>query len=384
MDADSREESVETMKYAVGQPVIGDAEAQAVLATVRSGWLTQGERVRQFEKELADLLHVNDVVVCSSGTAALHLSLAAFGIGPGDEVLVPDVTYVATANAVTYVGATPVLVDIEPTTWNINLDDAEQQVSARTKAILPVHLYGCPCDMDAVLDFAQEHSLVVIEDAAEALGAYWRGVPCGAWGHCGTFSFYANKCITSGGEGGAVTTNDPDIAETLRFLRGQAQSPVRRFWHGEIGFNYRMTDLQAAIGLAQLTQLPTFLAERQRVVNGYRELLRGVITSPTCYRRAAPWLYTGLLPIGHPYYRGVEERMAGRDIEVRPVFVPMHRLPMYARPDAQFPVACLVGDFGVSLPTHPALTDDDVQFIAFSLMDVLGVEQPEEAHAETH
>lgn len=356
------------MKYPIGNPSIGEREIAHVVQTLRDGRLTQGGLVQQFESLLATTLNVKHVVACSSGTAALHLALAAIGIGPGDEVLVPDLTYVATVNAVTYVGATPVLVDVDPRTWNISLEDAERKVSSRTKAVLPVHLYGVPCNMEELLAFAADNAIDIVEDAAEAFGGHWKGDACGTFGLCGTFSFYANKIITTG-EGGAVVTDDDKLADTLRYLRGQAVSPTRRFWHAELGFNYRITDVHAAIGLAQLGQLPEFLRERQRVVEGYEMALSGLMSSPDVLG-TAPWLYTALLPPKKPF-ACVEQRLAERGIETRPVFVPMHRLPMYARPDSQFPVACDIGNRGISLPTYPSLRDEDVQYISDAVLEVI-------------
>lgn len=356
------------MKYSIGNPSIGDQEIVNVVATLRAGRLTQGVTVEKFEYLLADHLQVKHVIACSSGTSALHLALAAMGVGPGDEVLVPDLTYVATVNAVTYVGATPVLVDVDPHTWNISIEDAERKMSPRTRVILPVHLYGVPCDMTELLAFAAEHSLEVVEDAAEALGGYWKGDACGTFGLCGTFSFYANKIITTG-EGGAVVTDDDKLADTLRYLRGQAVSPERRFWHAEIGFNYRMTDIAAAIGLAQLDRFPEFLSQRQRVVNEYRGCLSDVLATPDVIG-TAPWLFTGILPKDVTYGRA-ERCFAAAGVEVRPVFIPMHDLPMYARPATQFPNATHIAKNGISLPTYPELTTKDVHTISKTLVDLL-------------
>jgi len=354
--------------YPVGLPHVGEEEIQCVVAALRAGQLTQGPNVRLFEERFAEYLGAEYAVACSSGTAALHLAFASLGIGPGDEVLVPDVTYVATANAVSYTGASPVLVDVDADTWCISLQDAEQKVSAMTRAILPVHLYGVPCDMGAMHEFAVRYDIDIIEDAAEALGGSWDGHACGTMGLAGTFSFYANKVLTTG-EGGAVVTDDVDFAETLRRLRGQAQSPIRRFWHGELGFNYRLSDIHAAIGLAQLERLPCALERRQHIVEHYRDRLRHVLLSPE-NEGTAPWLYTALLP-SNVSYNVVQTRLARHDIEVRPIFVPMHRLPMYARPDKQFPVSCQVADYGISLPTYPELTVDDVRFISDAVLEAL-------------
>jgi perosamine synthetase len=354
--------------YSVGEPSITALEMQQVAATLGSGRLTQGKTVERFERELADFLEVPHVIACSSGTAALHLALVAAGIGAGDEVLVPDLTFVATANAVSYTGAKPVLVDIDPRSWEIDLNDAGKKVSGRTKAIIPVHLYGIPCDMHSMQHFAELHDLVVIEDAAEAFGTFTQGRACGTHGLCGAFSFYANKVITTG-EGGAVVTHDDELASSLRFFRGQAQSPERRFWHAEIGFNYRMTDVHAAIGVAQMQRINGILDARKRVVSTYYDLLQDALKFPD-FKGVTPWLMTGLLPESALFSR-VEARLESHNIEVRPVFVPMHRLPMYDRPDAQFPRSSYVADNGISLPTYPTLNEEDVAYIASKIIEVL-------------
>lgn len=358
---------LDKVRYPVGLPFIGDLERARVAQTLLDGQLTQGPTVARFEETFAEWLGVRNAVACSSGTAALHLALRALGIGPGDEVLVPDLSFVATANAVVYCGATPVLVDVDAATWNISLTDADRKIGSRTKAIVPVHLYGLPCDMDAMRWFADAHDIAVVEDAAEALGGNWKGQPCGTQSACGTFSFYANKILTTG-EGGAVVTNDDELAASLRLFRGQWQSPNRRYWHAETGFNYRMTDVHASIGLAQFERIDWLLAERLKVVQRYRQLLH-FLESPTSAGQA-PWLFTALLPKGVSFTRAAAGLLA-RGVETRPVFVPMHRLPMFERPDGQFPEACRVSDAGISLPTYPGLTDDDVAFISAAVLEVV-------------
>lgn len=358
---------MDNLRYPIGSPFIGELERSRVAETLSAGRLTQGPTVERFEETLAEYLGVRHVVACSSGTAALHLALRALGVGPGDEVLVPDLSFVATANAVVYCGATPVLVDVEPSTWNISLTDADKKVSARTKAIVAVHLYGLPCDLDALRWFADAHGIEVVEDAAEALGGSWKGQPCGTQSACGTFSFYANKIVTTG-EGGAVVTHDDALAASLRLFRGQGQSPNRRYWHTETGFNYRMSDVHAAIGLAQFERIDWLLAERTKIVQQYRQLL-SFLESPTAVGQA-PWLFTALLPKGISFIR-VAAGLLSRGIETRPIFAPMHRLPMFERPDNQFPEACRISDAGISLPTYPGLTDDDVSFISAAVLEVV-------------
>jgi perosamine synthetase len=278
--------------------------------------------------------------------------------------LVPDLTYVATANAVAYTGANPVLVDVEPSTWNISLIDAEEKISENTAAILPVHVYGNPCDMEEIACFAQKHGLLVIEDAAEALGGTWKGKSCGTLGDCGIFSFYADKIITTA-EGGMVVSNDEAFIAAVRRLRGQGVDLTRgRYWHEEVGFNYRMTEIQAALGLAQLERLQYFLEARATVVALYNAYLFDVMTVPETSSEciAAPWLFSALVP--PTVNRDVlESELLLRGVETRPTFTPLHKLPMYLESDSNFPVSCEIGTYGISLPTHPALMEEDVREI---------------------
>jgi perosamine synthetase len=339
--------------------------------TLAANQLTMGSMVQWFEKMFAAHLNVKHVITCSSGTTALHLALVAAGIGEGDEVLVPNVTYVATANAVTYTGARPVLVDIDPLTWTIDVHDAEAKITSRTRAIIPVHLYGNPCDMDAIRFMAERNGLAVIEDAAEAIGASWRGHKCGTLGLMGCFSFYANKVITTG-EGGAVATNDDVLASKLRLYRGQGQDPTRRYYHPVVGFNYRMTDMQAAIGVAQMHRLPELLKARRVVEGVYYEILENIVGEPLRYPgdcTTAPWLFTFCLD-DEIDREDVMRQLAGRGIETRPTFVPLHRLPPYASAES-FPVSDLAGDQGLSLPTHADMTPEDAAFIANEVREVL-------------
>lgn len=359
------------VRYPVSQPSIGAAERERVDEVLRSGWLTQGRTVEEFERRFADYLNVKHAVACTSGTTALHLALLALGVGPGDEVLVPDLTYVATANAVAYTGAAPVLVDVDPETWNIDLEEAFQHLGPRTRAIMPVHLYGVPCDMDAVREFAAAANLLVIEDAAEALGGFWKFMACGSLGDAGAFSFYGNKVLTTG-EGGMVVTNEDDVAARARLLRGQAQDPHRRYYHPEAGFNYRMTEVQAAIGLAQLGRLDAMLHHRSRLCELYLARLGdyGYASMSSCLHGFAPWLFT-LQMMGAPR-DAMAARLAEVGIETRPAFVPLHRLPMYARPDEEFRMASLVGDTGLSLPTYADLPLEAVAEICDVIVQNVG------------
>jgi perosamine synthetase len=342
------------LKYHVSQPCIGARERRLINETLDANNITQGVMVARLEKDLAAFLKAQHVVVVSNGTTALHLALVALGIGPGDEVLVPDLTFVASANAVHYTGARPVLVDVNQRNWCIDLDDAERKTTERTKAILPVHVYGVPVDMGELVNFVVKHPMLIVEDAAEGLGGTFAGTALGTFGDAGTFSFYGNKVMTTG-EGGAIATDDGILAERLRFLRGQAHDPRRRYYHPEIGFNYRLTDIQAACGVGQVSHLEGMLARRRDLFQVYRERLSDVLVLPEIPEKGvqAPWLFTGILPDG-VVREDVMTALHKAGVETRPTFVPLHEMPMYQQ--GNFPVAALLGRRGITLPTYPDLS----------------------------
>src|SRR6201986_5199804 len=253
----------------ISQPQIGPREKELVLDALDSGWVSWiGKYIDEFEARFARYCGTEYSLAVSNGTTGLHLALAALGVGPGDEVIVPDLTFVASANAVAYTGATPVLADIDPDTLCLDPASVRALISPRTKAIMPVHLYGHPADMDALTEIAGAHGIALIEDAAEAHGAEYKGRRVGGLAKCGVFSFYGNKIITTG-EGGMLTTNDADFYTLARRLRDHAMSPQRRYFHEERGFNYRITNLQAALGVAQLERITDFLARRAESMDWY-------------------------------------------------------------------------------------------------------------------
>ena len=361
------------MKYTIGQPSLGPHECGRVNRVIESGQLTQGPRVQEFERTLAEFLRVPHVVACSSGTTALHLALATLGVGPGDEVLVPDLTFVATANAVAYCGATPVLVDVDPVTWTIDLEEATKRLTSNTCAIIPVSVYGVPCNMLEVLAFADAHCLFVVEDAAEGFGGYVGDAACGTVGDMGTFSFYGNKIVTCG-EGGAVATGSSITDGRLRFLRGQAMDARRRYFHTELGFNYRMTELQAAIGLGQMSHVGEMLHQRFELFTRYRRHLNGlgyIPEAPHTSDTIAPWLFT--MQVDGGIRDALISTLEEYGVETRPTFVPLHRLPMYDMPDSEFPIASIIGETGLSFPTHAKLTVDDVDTICGLVMQAAEV-----------
>ncbi len=354
----------------VYQPSLNGNEKAYVMDCLDSSWISsKGKYINQFEASLAEYVGVKHAASVSNGTVALHLALIALGIGPGDEVIVPTLTYIASVNAIVYTGATPVFVDSLPDTWQVNPADVRRKLTDRTKAILCVHLYGHPCDMDSLLPIAHENDLFVIEDCAESLGSLYKGRHTGSFGDIATFSFYGNKTITTG-EGGMVVTNDETLYDRCLHFKGQGLAKHRQYWHDAVGYNYRMTNICAAIGLAQMEQISGFLARKQEIAQIYREGLKG---SP----------YTFHEPIGdvqHAYWmcsvltadakdrEPVRDHLAKRGIETRPLFYPVHTMPMYSQKFARFNVAENLGWRGMNLPSYPGLLDEDVRYIVDSLL----------------
>ena len=316
----------------VAAPVIGERELGYVTDAVRSGWVSSiGPYIERFERAFAEYVGVSYAVAVSNGTVGLHLALHALGIGPGDEVLVPDLTFVATAHAVLQTGATPVFVDVEPDTWCLDPVAAERAITPCTRAIMPVHLYGHPVDMDAIQRLADNHALFIVEDAAEAPGAEYHGRRVGSIGKVGVFSFYGNKIITTG-EGGMVTTNDAALAGRLRYLKDHGMNPQCRYYHTELAFNYRMTNIQAALGLAQLEQIECFIKQKRRIFHWYAEGLAGVpgitLNAERPGTRNVYWMSSLVLTNDCRITRQeLADGLRLQGIDSRPFFVPMHQLP---------------------------------------------------------
>jgi perosamine synthetase len=343
----------------VSRPSIGPIERACVLAALEECRISGGSGVRRFEQNFADRIGVKHAIATTSGTTALHLALATAGLGPGDDVLVPDLTYISTASAARYTGARVILCDVDETGC-IDPVEVARLTSARTKASMPVHLYG-------KLANVRRMPGLVIEDAAEVLGAPNYQLT----GFAACFSFFGNKVITTG-EGGMVVTNNDGFAEDMRHMRGMATCQVsRRYYHDDIGFNYRMTDLQAALGIAQLDRLPEILSKRRAVCDRYAinlDLHDTIVTASD----DAPWLFTFQLE-PHIDREAVMARLFERGIETRPTFEPLHRLPPFWIPegDKLFPRACAFGDRGLSLPTYPELTSVQVDHISGEVLDAI-------------
>ncbi len=360
------------IKYPVAAPDLSGNEARYVQECVESTWISSaGKFLNQFEAGIAQYTQTQHAIACSNGTVALHLALHVLDLKPGDEVIVPSLTYVASANAVTYCGATVVFADSQPDSWCLCPKSVERMITPRTVGIMPVHLYGHPCDMDELMAIAHKHDLWVIEDCAESLGATYKGKPTGSFGEAGVFSFFGNKTITTG-EGGAIITNDDAYNHRLRHFRGQGMDPNRRYWHTVVGFNYRMTNLAAAIGVAQLERIEDLVGARRRIAQRYTENLstdsRITLQVEKSDVVSSFWMYSVL--VESPAMRdAVMKEMANFGIETRPIFYPVHHFPIYnnARTDRDCPVACDVGLRGISLPSSAYLTDSDIDFIASRL-----------------
>ena len=362
----------------IAHPWFAGNEKKYVNECLDDVWISSaGHFIGDFERAFAERFDVAHAVATNNGTTALHLALVALGIGAGDEVIVPTLTYVASANAVRYCGATPVFVDSEPQTWNLDPAALAAKVTPRTRAIMVVHLYGHPADMDPILELAKKHGLPVVEDAAEALGGRYKNRLVGGIGDAGTFSFFGNKVITTG-EGGMVTTQDGELAKKLRLYRGQGMDAERRYWFPVVGYNYRMTNIEAALGLAQVEKFDDHFAARACVARGYAERLaplRDRIDLPVAQPWAVHsyWIYTIALTSAVRLERDdVIGALAERGVETRPAFYPMHVMPPYREADGTYPVAERLGARGISLPTHALLTDDDLDYIAAALTGVLG------------
>jgi perosamine synthetase len=363
----------------VASPALIGREREYVDDCMRSSWISSaGTYIERFEEAFAAVCGVQHGVACSSGTSAIHLAVKALAAGPGDEVIVPTLTFVASANPVVDCGALPVFVDSERDTWNLDPSRVAEAITPRTVGIVVVHLYGHPTNMGPIMELAERHGLWVVEDAAEAHGAEYMGRMVGSIGHAATFSFYGNKIITTG-EGGMVLTDDDSLAAKMRILRGQGQDPERRYWFGVHGFNYRMTNVAAAIGLAQTERFDWHVERRRENASWYKELLSDnplLDLSPEMdWARSTFWMTSALVSADAACDRdALISTLAAEGIETRPFFHPMHTLPMYrdGAASGDFPVADDLALRGINLPSGALLSRHDVERVCCAISTAVG------------
>ncbi len=352
----------------VSEPSITEREIQYVMDAVRSGWVSSlGEYIDKFEQKFAEFVGTRYAVAVCNGTVALHLALVSLGIKEGDEVIVPDLTFIATANAVVYAGAKPVFADIDPKIWCIDPEDVKKKITKRTKAIIPVHIYGHPADMDEINNIAREYDLYVIEDAAEAHGAEYKGKKVGSLGDIGIFSFYGNKIITTG-EGGMLTMNDEKLCERAKFLRDHAMSKDKRYWHTEIGFNYRMTNIQAALGLAQLERIDELINKKRQIFEWYKEFLSGIegirLNPEKEWAKNVYWMVCLVVEGDFRISRDeLMRRLRDDGVDTRNFFYPISEMPMYGG-RCENKNAKHVSQRGLNLPSGVNLTKEEVMYIS--------------------
>lgn len=348
----------------VYKPKISANAKKYVNECIDSTWISsKGRFVSLFEQGFKDYLGVAAATSVSNGTVALHIALLALGIGEGDEVIVPTLTYVASVNAVRYVGAKPIFVDSDKESWNIDVQKVESLITNKTKAVMAVHLYGNPCEMHKLSQLCKKHGISLIEDAAEALGSMYAGQHMGLVGDIATFSFFGNKTLTTG-EGGMIVSNHVALIEKAAHLKNQGVSMSREYWHDVVGYNYRMTNICAAIGCAQLEELDFILDKKKSIAGWYQAQLQDLpVTFQSVDEEASHsyWMVAVL-------FKTSEERdfvrhfLSSKQIETRPVFYPAHRLPMYYEEKA-FSVADDLSGRGINLPSYPTLTKQDVVMI---------------------
>lgn len=355
-------------KIPIYQPLLGEKEKAYVNDCLDSTWISsRGKYIDLFEQGMAEYTGAKHAIAVFNGTVALHLALAGLEIGPGDEVIVPDFTYVASTNAVLYVGATPVFVDVDAQSWNMDVSQIEGKITPKTKAILYTNVYGTPADYKAMQAIAEKHGIYIVEDSAESLGASLDGQMSGTLGDVSTYSFFGNKTLTTG-EGGMVLTSNDEVAARMRVLKNQGNSPTVRYYHDMLGFNYRMTNIQAAIGLAQLEKLDDILAQKRHIQKYYEERLSGHLT----FQRVASgdvssyWI-VAFLTASQAERDGLIKALESANIETRPFFWPIDQLPFYE--EGHYPVSQDIAFRGLNIPSYPALTDEQLDYICTHILE---------------
>jgi perosamine synthetase len=351
-------------KFPVYQPSLKGNEKKYVDDCLDSTWISsKGKYIKLFEDSFSEFVNINHSAAVSNGTVALHLALLALGIGAGDEVIVPTFTYIASVNAIKYVNAKPVFVDSDPKTWQIDPSKIREKITKKTKTIMAVHIYGHPCDMKEIKKIAEENNLYIIEDCAEAIGSYYDNKHAGNFSDIATFSFFGNKTITTG-EGGMVCTNDKNLHDLVVRLKGQGLATGKEYFHDIVGYNYRMTNICAAIGFAQLERISEILSEKDRVILQYKQALKNVpvsIHQEVGNVKHSYWMFT-ILAASENERNELRFYLAENGIETRPAFHPVHTMPMYIDGNT-YPVAEDLGRRVINLPSYPELNFTDIEFI---------------------
>lgn len=353
------------IKYPVYVPSLDGNEKKYVNDCLDSTWISsKGEYVNRFEKSFSEYLDISYATTVSNGTIAIHLALITLGIGPGDEVIVPTFTYIASVNPIKYCGAEPVFVDSIENTWQMDPEDVIKKITPKTKAIMAVHLYGHPCEIEMLEKIAKEHELFLIEDCAEAFGSKYKDKYVGTFGDMACFSFFGNKTITTG-EGGMLVTNDNTLFDRAVHFKGQGLAKYREYWHDVIGYNFRMTNISAAIGLAQLEQADKIIEKKRGIAKWYVEGLKGL---PIMHHNEVGnvfhtyWMFTILLENADTREE-LKKYLIENGIETRPTFYPIHTMPMYSSKFQKHEVAEKIGWRGMNLPSYPGLEKKDVEII---------------------
>lgn len=366
----------------VNEPLLNGNEKKYLIECIDTGWISsEGPFIKKFEEQFAARVGRKHGIAVCNGTAALDAAIEALGIGPGDEVILPTFTIISCIGQIVRSGAKPVLVDSDPITWNMDINQIEAKITPRTKIIMVVHIFGLPADLDPILDIAQRYGLKVLEDAAQMHGQTYKGKQCGSFGDISTFSFYPNKHITTG-EGGMIVTNDDTLAENSRSLRNLCFQPKKRFVHERLGWNLRMTNMQAALGLAQLERLDEFISKKRAMGHRYTDLLSGLsdVQLPlmrTDYAENIYWVYGLVLDnkLGFDAEEAIK-RLAARGIGSRPFFHPMHQQPVLRKINLftgeSYPVAERISRLGFYIPSGMALTERQIERVVKNVREVLG------------
>ncbi|MCP4971777.1 MAG: DegT/DnrJ/EryC1/StrS family aminotransferase [Arcobacter sp.] len=359
------------MKYKIPvyQPSLDGNEKKYLLECLESTWISsKGRFINSFESEFAKYIGIKSASSVCNGTIALHLALLALGLKNNDEVIVPSFTYIASVNAISYVGATPVFVDILPHNWQLDPDDVIKKITPRTRAIMPVHLYGHPADMYRITEIAKENNLYLIEDCAEAFGSKINNKHVGTFGDISTFSFFGNKTITTG-EGGMVVTDNEELFSRIQKLKNQGNSINQEYWQDIIGHNFRMTNMAAAIGLAQLERADIILKKKRDIANLYKNELAGLpIKFQEEYDNVehSYWMFN-ILVENSTVRKKLREYLKNKLIETRPTFYPVHTMSMYSSQKQSLPISEDIGLRGITLPSYPDLSMDEINYICINI-----------------